>query len=90
MTIDELLKDKEFADAVDAAESEEELIKVFRAKGIELDESTIHTLMTEEGELNEEALDNVAGGRLLMPNPIMPIFPAQNPFLKWLKNKLKR
>ncbi len=90
MTIDELLKDKEFADAVDAAESEEELIKVFRTKGIELDETTIHTLMTEEGELNEEALDNVAGGRLLMPNPIMPFIPRNNSFYKWLKNKLKK
>jgi len=65
---DELLKDEEFINRVLSAASEEEVISIFKEKGIEITAEQIHATLESrknqqsKGELNLEQLEAVAGG----------------------------
>jgi predicted ribosomally synthesized peptide with nif11-like leader len=57
-------EDKALAEAIDSADSVEKLISVLRERGIEATAEQLTGLKEggEDGELTEEALENVGGG----------------------------
>lgn len=63
MSIKELLKDEAFAEQINAAASLEEVATLLKAKGADVTAQGLKSAMNaEEGELDEDALDAVAGG----------------------------
>ena len=63
MSSEELLKDAEFMDRIQEANSIAEIIELFRSKGIEVTEADLRSALDgQEGELSEEGLEEVAGG----------------------------
>jgi len=62
--LEQLKNDPAFIEEIRNAEDAEEMAKLFMAKGIEVTTAQIEALFQEEGEgeLNEDDLDNVAGG----------------------------
>ena len=88
------MEDQEFASKLYEAETEEEVMKVFSSKGIELSLEEIRELRDaasaasdENGEISEEDLTAVAGG-LLLPRvgwpPIIPPIPRfPRPKIGW-------
>lgn len=79
--LEELMKDEAFLDAMFSKESSEEVQKLFAEKGVELTMEEVEGLAAAilqaapegNGELSEDALDSVAGGRIIwlpIPFPI--------------------
>ena len=63
MNIEELMYDKEFNEQVEKAANAEEVVSLFASKGIEVPHGIAQELFDQsEGELNENVLENVAGG----------------------------
>jgi len=67
-----LLNDDSFAEGYSAAETKEDLQKLFADNGIEMSMEDIDSLLADipeekngDGELSDETLENVAGGSLL-------------------------
>ena len=61
----ELLKDEAFKESLANAKDYDEVIELFKAKGIEVTEEMLkaaEAAASSEGELNEGALESVAGG----------------------------
>ena len=77
--LEEALKDEAFAKALAEVKTEEDLKKVFDDRGIEVSPEDIKELMAEaakeeKGELDEEALEEVSGGMILIqPRWFVPI-----------------
>ncbi len=67
MTIEELMKDEAFAAQIDVAENMEAIARAFNEKGIHVSVAELETVMKEDetGELDENSLENVAGGGLV-------------------------
>ena len=96
--LEELMKDEAFLDAIFSKESSEEVQKLFAEKGVELTMEAVEGLAAAvlqaapegNGELSEDALDSVAGGRRIiwLPLPIpFPIpFPIPRPG-KWPRRR---
>ena len=83
--LEELMKDEAFVKAMFSKESSEEVQKLFAENGVELTMEEVEDIAAailkaapaEEGELSEEALGSVAGGRIRwLPFP----FPFPIPF----------
>lgn len=66
--VNELLKDSSFIEELKTAENDEDVQKLFAAKGIDLSLDEIAQMVQEsiaaheKGELDEESLENVSGG----------------------------
>ena len=66
--VNELLKDESFIEELKTAENDEDVQKLFAAKGIDLSLDEIAQMVQESivahnnGELDENSLDNVSGG----------------------------
>ncbi len=71
MDIETLLHDEAFAKEIDKANNLEEIAQLFNDKGIEVSAADIQKAMdaSDNGELNEESLEDVAGG-------VTPVFAA--------------
>lgn len=67
MAYEELLNNKEFNEQVASAKNAEEVVALFAEKGVEVPLEIAQELFEEpsdlNGELSEEDLDNVAGGK---------------------------
>lgn len=88
MSIEELLKDEGFVRDLEAAEKDSDVIALFQAKGIAISEEDVNRIRDEysNGELSEDSLEDVAGGRIgiLAPRPLSP----KNPIVTWIIKKL--
>lgn len=64
MEIEKLFNDEKFKEAVKKAESISDLGSILRTNGISVEDSFLETLYSkaQEGELDESALEDVAGG----------------------------
>ena len=66
MSFEELMKDAEFAKAVEAAEDVKTLVELLKSKGVEITEEEMEKALDvaekQGDELDENALENVAGG----------------------------
>lgn len=64
MTFEELLTNEEFSNQVANAKDAQEVVALFAGKGIEISMDLAQELFEKpvEGELSEEALDDVVGG----------------------------
>ncbi len=66
MSPEELLKDEEFVDRIREAKSLAEVVELFGSKGIEVTEAELKSALDDqEGELTEDNLEGVAGGKSL-------------------------
>lgn len=67
MEIEKLFSDDEFKESVIKAESIDDLAGILKERGIDFDESELVSVFSDntEGELNEDALEGVAGGSWL-------------------------
>ena len=74
MTIEELSKDSEFLKKIENAKGADEIIALFKDKGIDVTKEDLEKIaaMPESGELSEADMENVAGGILLGPS-LLPI-----------------
>ena len=64
--LERLAQNREFTDKLAEAETFEDTVKLFAAVGVNITEEELKEaveLANAEGELDENALDNVAGGR---------------------------
>ena len=78
MTFEELSNDSVFREKLSQAQTPEEAVALFQAAGIAITEEQLMTLLDEpEGELDETALENVAGG-----------YVRPGAFGRWLWDKL--
>lgn len=57
-----LLENADFMAEIEKLDSVEEVLAAFRAKGVEVTAEELQAMSAEEGELDLDALDNVAGG----------------------------
>lgn len=81
--LEELMKDAAFVNAMFSKENSEEVQKLFAEKGVALTMEEVESLASailqaapaENGELSEDALDSVAGGRFIR----LPFFPIPIP-----------
>lgn len=89
--MEELMKDEAFLDAMFSKESSEEVQKLFAENGVGLTMEEVEDLAAAileaapegNGELSEDALDSVAGGRIIwLPIPFPIPFPIPRPG-KW-------
>ena len=89
--LEELMKGEAFLDAIFSKESSEEVQKLFAEKGVALTLEEVEGLAAAvlqaapegNGELSEDALDSVAGGRIMwVPFPFPIPFPIPRPG-KW-------
>lgn len=66
LALDKLVENEEFLNAYHSVESKDELQKLFAQYGVELEKEEIDAFVSalkgDEAELDEDALDNVAGG----------------------------
>ena len=90
MKIEELLKDEAFLEALEKAVSDEDVLALFNGKGVTLTAEDLEKIRAEfgGGELSEDKLEDVAGGRMLL-YPVRPITPL-NPIVIWILHKLLR
>ncbi len=66
MEIKELIYDEAFKTQIESAEDLEAVAKLFNEKGIQVSAAELKSAIEEEnGELNENNLENVAGGSLI-------------------------
>lgn len=67
MSNEELLEDEDFAAKVEEAKSLKELAGIFGEKGVKVTVAELESAMKEDanGELDEDGLENVAGGSIL-------------------------
>lgn len=78
MTFEELSNDSVFREKLSQAQTPEEAVALFHAAGVEMTEAQLRALLNEpEGELDESALEDVAGG-----------FVRPGAFGRWLWDKL--
>ncbi len=82
MDVKKLLENEDFIHAMENARDCAEATEVFRQYGFEVSEEELQKVkeLCKDGELSEDALENVAGGRLawLIPTllwPTVPVFP---------------
>ena len=84
MNMEELLNDQSFRESLEKVESLAEAVKLLKSKGLEVTEEELKAAIdAPEGELDENALKDVAGGASLpswlrrisriLGGPIMPI-----------------
>ena len=66
MKIEELLENKDFQSEILNSQSLDEVVEILRSRGIDITENQLRAYFSEEGELSEVELDNVAGGRGLL------------------------
>ena len=79
--LEDLMEDKAFLAKIEAADNMEEIKKMFNEKGYEIDLDALQSVIaTEQGELNENDLEHVAGGY---------VKPIGRTILKWLINVVK-
>ena len=81
MTLEELRNNEALAEEIFKAEDLDDLVSRLRANGVEFDEAELRTVITAEsddGELNETALEGVAGGVKLKD------------VVKWLRDMLRK
>ena len=79
MNIDTLLRNEAFLRKLSGAQNIAEAIEIFAAEGVTVTEEQLMEYALPAGdELDEEALENVAGGSV-----------AINPFLLWLRGRSK-
>ena len=64
MNIEELMKDESFAREMEKTQNVSELAELFRQKGVEISEEELQKAL-DASELDEDDLENVAGGMLL-------------------------
>lgn len=83
MTMEEFVSRPDVQEAIRNAESYEEIIKLFADNGFEVTEEQLEaSFSNQSGELNEDALDEVAGGlRIILPLLPLP-FPRGWPWNK--------
>lgn len=90
--LEELMKDEAFVNAMFSKENSEEVQKLFAEKGVALTMEEVESLASailqaapvENGELSEDALDSVAGGRIIrLPFPIPIPIPILYPRPRW-------
>lgn len=66
MTMEELMKDEVFLKLLDAANTAEEAAELFARKGVQISvQELAYAFANESEELDENALDAVAGGGLI-------------------------
>lgn len=77
MRIDELVQDESFKEKIKAAKSLEDVASILSANGIAVSSEDIAAAFSHDGneELDESALENVAGGRLGFAKYLLPILP---------------
>ena len=64
MNPEELVKDEAFIDRIKKAESLAEIVEIFRSEGLDVTEAELKSMLDDqEGELTEENLEGVAGGK---------------------------
>lgn len=85
------MDNEKLAKELEACQSNEEILKVLADNGInvtaeEMDEFVKKLRTQENGELGEDALEDVAGGLMISPTPLIPIGPI---ITKTLIKKLK-
>ena len=92
--LEELMKDEAFVNTMFSKENSEEVQKLFAEKGVALTMEEVESLASailqaapvENGELSEDALDSVAGGRIIrlpFPFPIPIPIPIPYPRPRW-------
>ena len=86
--LQELMADEEFLKSTMDMETPAELRAAFAARGLEMTEDEVIRVVKlvnkeENDELNEESLENVAGGSILRLWPPFPLFPLPIPFPRW-------
>ncbi len=90
MNFEELISNQDFMKKFDVISSYEEAKDLFAAEGVDLDAEIKNLQGAPEGELTEEALENVAGGfslkqfwvtlgKLLNPLPPIGTYPWPRP-----------
>ncbi len=64
MTIEELSKDSEFLKKIEYAKGPEEIVALFKDKGIDVSKEDLEKIaaIPESSELSESDMENVAGG----------------------------
>ena len=87
MDIKELVNDEAFKAQLENAKSSGEVIELFKSKGVELTDEMIARFVSSTGELDENSLADVAGGRIGIPSPTFPWTPR---LAKWLLDWIKR
>ena len=77
MEIKELVQNEDFRKAMSAAQSLEEVMDLLKANGLEVSEEDLNALLAQRqtGELDEEALENVAGGAKRVFSYLRPLLP---------------
>ncbi len=77
MDINALVNDEEFTAKLQGAKNLEEVTEILKSCGINVTADDLKTAytQTQEKELDEDALDTVAGGRLTIIWPIIPWIP---------------
>lgn len=70
MDLETLMQNEEFNSRMEACETVEEAAEIMREYGLEVTTEQLQAALNieKEGELGEEALENVAGG-IIMPYP---------------------
>lgn len=81
MNIEELMQDESFIEEIKNVTSAEELTELLCSKGIDVTVDQIKAAMAEaDGELDENALDSIAGGSLSS---------AWDTLVRWVKNPVR-
>jgi len=82
--IKELLADPDFTSELETADSDDELEKLFERHGLEVTEETLKVFLplSEEKELTDDDLENVAGGVRIL-GPVIP-----RKLTEWILRKL--
>ena len=72
--IDSLLNDESFTAELSSVTTPDEAIALFSAHGAALTLEDLSELraIQADGELTEDSLEQVSGGRFVMPNPVPP------------------
>ena len=87
MDLDALMKDEAFNAKLDACQTMEEISALLKANGVEMTADQLQDLMDKsEGELNVDALEDVAGG----VSVIGPAFVGGVLLAKWLYKRFRR
>ena len=64
MSLEELVKDEAFIDRIKKAESLAEIVEILRSEELDVTEAELKSMLDDQdGELTEENLEGVAGGK---------------------------
>ncbi len=92
MDLETLMQNEEFNSRMEACGTVEEAAEIMRQYGLEVTAEQLRAALAaaKEGELDENNLEDVAGGvyRPFMPTPIIPLGPLLGKKLwDWIRNR---